>query len=567
MKKISTYFLIILLSAIVFLLGFDYNTSRQPHTYYQVYLDDELIGMIESKKELEDYINSQADTIRDNVAKYNLKLEAIDTLKKYETNITEEGYSLIDKVNYLITNKDKYNLTDLDVENLSFYKDENLDKYTESEIKEMRDYVSKNNIYGYVEEVYTPNGIEIKKVYTYNSDIISVKEIYKKIITKKSCTIAGYKFTIKSETKGVDDIEIYTIDKQIFSDAIDDLINIFVDDEKYQAYKNDDQEEITSTGSLIENIYVNEEITYKAVNVPVEEKIYTNSKDLSAYFLYGNDFEEKTIKVNSGDSIESITFDNQISVQEFLIFNPQYNSRDNLLVSGTDVIISKVDPKIQIVVETYEVVDKETDFQVVEEHDSSLSQGSVVVSQQGQKGLERVTQNVKSINGEISYVDPVDKETIKSSVPKIISIGTKYIPTVGSTASWGWPTNSGYTFSSYYGYRLAVFGEGNFHSGLDIAGTGYGSNVYAANNGVIEEIRYVYNYGNYIMINHNNGYYTVYAHMSGFAKGLSVGTTVSRGQVIGYVGSSGWATGPHLHYEIRTCARYSCHTNPLRFYR
>ena len=72
---------------------------------------------------------------------------------------------------------------------------------------------------------------------------------------------------------------------------------------------------------------------------------------------------------------------------------------------------------------------------------------------------------------------------------------------------------------------------------------------------------------NYIIINHNNGYYTVYAHMSGFAPGLSIGSTVSRGQVIGYVGSSGWATGPHLHYEIRTCARFSCHTNPLRFYR
>lgn len=567
MKKISTYFLIILLSVIVFLLGFNYETNRQPHTYYQVYLDNELIGMIESKKELEEYINNQADDIRNNVKEYNLKLDAIDILKKYESNINEQDYSLLDKANYLITNKENYNITDLEVDNLEFYVDKKLYNYTESEIKEMRDYVSENNIYEYADEVYTPNGIEIKKVYTYHSDVISVKEIYKEIISKKSCTISGYKFTVKSDTEGIDDIEIYTIDNNIFSEAIEDLITIFVDEEKYQAYKNDEQNEITSTGSLIENIYVNQEITYKAINIPVEETIYTNSKDLSAYLLYGDKFQEKVVKVNAGDSIESISFDNQISVQEFLIFNPQYSSRDNLLVPGTDVVISTVDPKIQIVVETYEVVDKETDFQVVEQHDKSLNQGSVVVSQEGQKGLERVTQNVKSINGQISYVDPVDKEVLKSPVSKIINIGTKFIPKVGSTASWGWPTNSGYTFSSYYGYRLAVFGEGNFHSGLDIAGTGYGSNVYATNNGVIEEIRYVYNYGNYIMINHNNGYYSLYAHMSGFAKGLSVGSTVSRGQVIGYVGSSGWATGPHLHYEIRTCARFACHTNPLRFYR
>ena len=71
------------------------------------------------------------------------------------------------------------------------------------------------------------------------------------------------------------------------------------------------------------------------------------------------------------------------------------------------------------------------------------------------------------------------------------------------------------------------------------------------------------------MINHNNGYYSMYGHMAGFAEGLSVGSVVSRGQIIGYVGSSGWATGPHLHFEIRTCPYYSlsCYTNPLSYYR
>ena len=385
-------------------------------------------------------------------------------------------------------------------------------------------------------------------------------------MAKKSSTISGYKFTIKREEQELNDIEVYTIDTNIFTEAIEDLITIFIDEEKYNLYKNSRQEEISTTGSLIENIYVEQEITYKAINIPTEEQIYTSSKDLSAYLLYGDNFEERTVQVKVGDTIESLAFENQISVQEFLIFNPQYTSRDNLLVSGTDVKISTIDPKIQIVVETYEVVDKETDFQVVEQHDETLLQGNVVVAQEGENGLERVTQNVKSVNGEISYVDPVAKETLKTPVSKILNIGTKYIPNVGSTTSWGWPTESGYTFSSYYGYRVQVFGEGNFHSGLDIAGTGYGSPVKAANNGTIEEMGYVYSYGNYIMINHNNGYYSLYAHMSGFAKGLSIGATVSRGQQIGMVGSSGWATGPHLHFEIRTCAKYACTTNPLKYY-
>lgn len=566
MKKIGSYFLIFIISVIVFVLGFNYEEGRHPNTYYKVYLDDELMGLIESKEELENYINSQAEIIRENVKNYSLKIDAIDTFNKFDlSSLNLNSYQ--DKVNYLMANKDSYNLTDIDIENLRFYVNEKLYNISNFEIEEMRQYISKNSIYESVIDVYTPNGIEIKKVYTYDDELILVPDIYKKIIEKKSCTVAGYKFIIKSTVEGVEDLTIYTLDRQIFSDAIEDLITIFVDSDKYESYKNNSQEKFETTGSRIENIYVEQDITYKAVNVSVEEKIYTNSKDLSAYLLYGDNFTQETVQVKAGDSIESVAFDNKISVQEFLIFNSKYTSRDNLLVPGTDVIISRVDPKIQIVVETYEVVDKETEFSVVEQYDKTLSQGSVIVSQEGQNGIERVSQNVKSINGEISYVDPVDKETIKPSVSKIINIGTKFIPNVGSTTSWGWPTNSGYTFSSYYGYRLSVFGEGNFHSGLDIAGTGYGSNVYAANNGVIEILTYTYSYGNYILINHNNGYYSLYAHMSGFADGLSVGSTVSRGQIIGYIGSSGWATGPHLHYEIRTCARYSCITNPLNYYR
>lgn len=566
MKKISTYFLIVLLSIVVFLLGFDYKANRQPYTYYQVYLDDDLIGIIESKKELETYINSQAETIRDNVRAYKIELESIDTLNKYESYVPNENYTTEEKINYLVTNEQKYNLTDLDIENLNLYKNKKLDKYSNSEIQEMREYIDVNKIYEYADEVYTPNGIEIRKIYTYHNDLISVEEIYKQIISKKSCTISGYKFTIKNEEDKSKNLEIYTMDTNIFSSAIEDLITIFVDDKEYELYKKGEQKEISTTGSLIENIYVNEDITYKAVNIPVEERIFTDSKDLSAYLLYGDKFQEKQVKVKSGDSIESLAFDNEISVQEFLIFNPQYTSRENLLVPGTDVIISNVDPKIQIVVETYEVVDKETNFQVVEQYDSSLTKGSVVVKQEGQKGLERVTQNVKSMNGVISYVDPVDKEVLKSPVSKIINIGTKYVPNIGSTGSWGWPTNSGYTISSYYGYRTFA-GSREFHNAIDIAGTGYGSNIYAANNGVIEIRAYNSSYGNYIMINHNNGYYSLYAHMSSFAKDISVGSTVSRGQVIGYVGSTGRASGPHLHFEIRNCARYACVTNPLSYYR
>ena len=565
MKKFSAFLLMILLFAVIFLLGFDYRIAKQPNTYYQIYLDDELIGTIKSKKELENYINSQADVIRKNVINYKLKLEAIETFKNFESKISESNYSTVEKINYLLANKKTYKLNDVDIDNLKFYKKEKLYKINNKEFKEMKDYVDTNSIYQHVNDVYAPNGIKIKKVYTFKNDVVSVEEIYKNIVSKKSCTIAGYKFTIKSNSENVEDIDIYTIDRKIFSDAIDDMITIFVDANKYEAYKNNNQSEIISTGSIVENIYVNQEITYKAVNIPVEEKIYVSSKDLSKYLLYGENYDENIVKVKSGDSVESISFENKISVQEFLISNSQYTSRDNLLVVGTDVKISKINPKIEIVEETYEVVDKETDFSIVEQYDENINQGSIAILQDGEKGIERVYQNVKFVNGEISYVDPVAKETIKASVPKIISIGSRYVPDVGSTTSWGWPTNQGYTISSYFGYRSSIFGEEPFHAGIDIAGTGYGSPVYASNNGVVVLATYSnYGLGNHIKIDHNNGYYSVYGHMSSFASGITVGSTVERGQIIGYVGSTGASTGPHLHFEIHTCEK-NCQVNPLPY--
>lgn len=565
MKNMGKYFLIAILSIVIFLFGFNYKDNKQPNSLYRVYLDSELIGVIESKKELEEYINKQAENIRDNVKKYSLKIESMETFYKYKDMGELSNYKINEKANYLITNKDYFNISDTDIDNLKFYQKEKLYNITDLEYNEMKEYIVNNDIYMHVDNVYTPNGIEIKKIYTYDDQILSVAEVYKQIMSKKSCTIAGYKFTIKSTNEEVEDIIVYTLDSKTFADAIEDVIKIFIDETDYENYKSNNQAEITTTGSIIDKVYIEEEITYKATNVPVTEKIYTNSTDLSAYLLYGDTYSEKIVTVKQGDSIESLSTENEISVQEFLIFNDQYTSRDNLLVPNTDVVISTVDPKIQVVAEYYEVVDKDTQYNTQEQYDEYLNQGTVMVAQEGKNGIERVSQNVKSINGNIAYVDPISKEVIQNSVPKIIRIGTRYIPTVGSTESWYWPTNPGYTLTSYYGYRLQIFEEGNFHSGLDIAGTGYGSPVYASNNGVIETIKYAYDLGYHIIINHNNGFYTVYGHMSGFYPGLTNGTTVSRGQQIGYIGSSGWATGPHLHFEVRTCPRWSCHTNPLPF--
>ena len=87
------------------------------------------------------------------------------------------------------------------------------------------------------------------------------------------------------------------------------------------------------------------------------------------------------------------------------------------------------------------------------------------------------------------------------------------------------------------------------HTGVDWA-TPFGTPIFAAGNGTIDEIGLKGGYGKYVRIRHANGYETAYGHMSAFARGLEFGSRVRQGQVIGFVGSTGVSTGSHVHFEI-----------------
>ena len=108
----------------------------------------------------------------------------------------------------------------------------------------------------------------------------------------------------------------------------------------------------------------------------------------------------------------------------------------------------------------------------------------------------------------------------------------------------------GAKLSSNFGMRKhPISGYNKMHKGIDFAAP-KGTPVYAGGNGIIEISQTNGGYGKYIRIRHNNEYKTAYAHLSGYAKGISKGVRVNQGDIIGYVGSTGKSTGPHLHYEI-----------------
>ena len=126
-------------------------------------------------------------------------------------------------------------------------------------------------------------------------------------------------------------------------------------------------------------------------------------------------------------------------------------------------------------------------------------------------------------------------------------------PSNGSSAA---PSSSGFVFplayatkiTDAYGYRIhPLSGTKKWHNGVDFA-AGEGTAIYATKAGTVTSATYNEAYGNMVTINHGDGYSSLYGHMTNYI--VSVGDTVSAGQTIGYVGSTGWSTGPHLHFTI-----------------
>lgn len=167
----------------------------------------------------------------------------------------------------------------------------------------------------------------------------------------------------------------------------------------------------------------------------------------------------------------------------------------------------------------------------------------------------------------------VNNEEIVSSYATLMN--------VANNDYWTWPTEANYVITSYYGYRW-----GSRHNAIDISGPGYGSNIYAANNGVVTVVKdgcvrgnYSCNGrgGNYVVINHSsNNYYTIYMHLKDIK--VRVGEVVSRGEVIGTMGNTGNVYprptssnpygGTHLHFGLYIGEPYKggYAVNPLSLY-
>ena len=173
---------------------------------------------------------------------------------------------------------------------------------------------------------------------------------------------------------------------------------------------------------------------------------------------------------------------------------------------------------------------------------------SVIASLQGDISsnsslLSQLSEQEKQLNADIQKkVDELNKQQEANK-------GNNGSGSTVGTGNLVWPSYCTYITSRQGPRTHPITGEYRNHGGTDI-GASYGSAIYAADSGTVVRSADGWNggWGNYVMIDHGNGMQTLYAHMS--SRAVSVGQTVSRGQTIGYVGSTGMSTGAHLHFEM-----------------
>ena len=157
------------------------------------------------------------------------------------------------------------------------------------------------------------------------------------------------------------------------------------------------------------------------------------------------------------------------------------------------------------------------------------------------EGLIREVDDIKRLSIYLSQIkEPITELT--SAVSNQSALLTE-IPSI-------WPVKGGIGhITMFFGQNIhPIHGQYYIHRGIDIATHRYGDPIVASADGTVVTAEFTYDYGNYIIVRHKHGYYTRYAHMQNFR--AQVGQRVQQNEVIGYIGSTGISTGPHLHYEV-----------------
>lgn len=301
--------------------------------------------------------------------------------------------------------------------------------------------------------------------------------------------------------------------------------------------------------------------TFKVTGAKIKEQITTSTAIVNPdEILDVNEAVEKivsgrgakkTYQVVEKDTMWDIAIRNGISIEDIEDANPGIDMEKLKIgqVINLAVNLPYINVEIAANIKSQETIPFDTEKVV----DKSLAKGASSVKKEGKNGLTEFEKNVVILNGDIIEEDVVNSKVITQVVDKVIAVGEKEKQVV---ASGNFMRPSRGSLTSNFGRRW-----GRQHTGVDLASP-TGTPIYAADGGTVSLAGRYGAYGLCIIINHGNGYQTLYGHTSKLF--VKPGQKVSKGEKIANVGSTGRSTGPHLHFEVR---RNGVPQNPLRYIR
>lgn len=247
------------------------------------------------------------------------------------------------------------------------------------------------------------------------------------------------------------------------------------------------------------------------------------------------------------DTLGTIAAQHGITMEELLARNPELEGKTDKYkpAEGTQILIHRAKPFLQVKTVVRSSAVEEVPFETERVDVDTRRLGQQATVQKGENGEERVWYDNIYIDGELTEKQRLDAmtETIKPTQNKIIEVGTAeggFASIGGSGDGYIWPVPESK-------YSSTPFGR-NGHRGIDINAP-TGTPIYAAAGGLIIASGWHSSYGNYIEIQHNDGMVTLYGHCSELLVGA--GVSVNQGDAIALVGSTGFSTGPHCHFEMQ----------------
>lgn len=252
--------------------------------------------------------------------------------------------------------------------------------------------------------------------------------------------------------------------------------------------------------------------------------------------------------VQKGDCIGCIA--QKFGISEQVIYENNPSIQGDKITAGDEIDLTVRMPDITVhsVEQLVEIEEIAIPIEYVE--NKEMREGETRTVQTGVAGSQRLVYDITKENGYILSEELVSQEVIKEAIPTIIEKGTMIVAGVG-TGQFSYPV-SNYRISSKYGKRW-----GRMHSGVDFTGD---KSIKASDAGVVEFVGTKNGYGKTIIIDHKNGYKTLYGHLSSYD--VSEGDKVAVGDKIGVMGNTGRSTGVHLHFEI---LKNGSTVNPLSY--